>query len=83
MGWTHAGEVHGELSPVGVTPQCSRGTIPLPVAGESTGDEQTITPIPCLPVLLMGRRREGVFKDLILFLIILLWFFSNKFSAYL
>ncbi|KAM4792455.1 glucose-fructose oxidoreductase domain-containing protein 1 isoform 2-T3 [Cyanocitta cristata] len=27
---SHIGEVHGELSPVGGVPQCSRGTTPLP-----------------------------------------------------
>ncbi|XP_017593211.1 PREDICTED: uncharacterized protein LOC108447523 [Corvus brachyrhynchos] len=34
MRWIHIGEVHGELSSLGGTPRCNRGTTPLPVQWE-------------------------------------------------
>lgn len=57
VGWIRIREVSGVLSPVGGTPHWSRGRTSGPVAG-TMGDELTITPIPCLPALLVGEEVE-------------------------
>jgi len=65
MGRTRIGEVCGELSPVRGTftlAQGKRVRSPLPEGqgvAETTYDELTVTPIPCPPVPLWGRRERN------------------------
>jgi len=62
VGSTHVGEVCGELSPVRGNFMLEQGKSvrSLPPEGqgaaETTCDELTVTPIPCHPAPLRGRR---------------------------
>lgn len=57
VGWTHTGEVHGELSPVGKTPWCSKGkTPPWAVAGNVWWTDQN--PHSTSPWAAVGKEVE-------------------------
>lgn len=66
MGWTHVGEEHGGLSPVGGTPGWRRGKTLFPEQlQEQLCDELTVIPMSRLPALLgraeieLGKGRGG------------------------